>query len=379
MILEKTSKFLSKVKISGGGRCNVTHDCLDNTALVSNYPRGNKALKQAFARFNVHGTINWFKENNVDLKLEADGRMFPASNSSDTIVDCFLQLAKKLNITIQTNCEVFAIKKTDSLFKIKTSLSEMEADAVFCCIGGHNNLGHYQFLINLGHKIKEPKPSLFTFNLTKHRINKELQGIAIKNASVKLHEKKTEVSGPLLITHWGFSGPAVLKLSAFEAEYFFEKNYNCTFSINWAYPLKPAAVEEALFLHQKNNLKALPYTKSQFAMPQRLWEFLCNEVEIINDKPWQEINKKSILKLAELLFNHKFEMQGKTTFKEEFVTCGGLELNEVDFKTMESKLHKNLFFCGEVLDIDGVTGGFNFQNAWTTAWIAANNFTIIKN
>lgn len=378
IILEKSNKLLSKVKISGGGRCNVTHNCRDNYDLATNYPRGNKVLKQVFARFNVQSTIDWFKENGVELRVEEDGRMFPISNDSQTIIDCFLKLTTQLAIKIELNCEVFAVKKQNNLFKLKTSVSEFEADAIICSIGGHNKLGHYQFITNLGHTVEIPKPSLFTFNLLKHPINKNLQGIAAKRVAIKLADKKTEITGPLLITHWGFSGPAVLKLSAFEAEYFYDKNYGCVFFVNWVYPLKPNVITEKLNTIQINKRNALPYSNTEFDLPKRLWEFLCKEAEIDNTKPWQEISKKQINKLVEILYNSTFKMQGKTIFKEEFVTCGGVALNEIDFKTMESKLIPNLFFCGEVINVDGVTGGFNFQNAWSTAWISANSLTIVS-
>ncbi|MDX2174260.1 MAG: NAD(P)/FAD-dependent oxidoreductase [Bacteroidota bacterium] len=372
-ILEKTHKLLSKVKISGGGRCNVTHHCFENTELVKNYPRGNKELQQVFSKFNVQDTLAWFKQQGIDIKTEEDGRMFPVSNDSQTIIDCFLQLSQQLNITIKISCEVFAIKRINNQFILKTSNNELVADVIICSIGGHNKEGHYQFLKNLGHTIVSPIPSLFTINLPNDAIKKELQGISVQNAEVKIANTKLNYVGPVLITHWGLSGPAVLKLSAFGAKHFFDVNYNTAITINWVSPLKLNEVEEELKQIQKQKHKALPHSNAHFNLPKRLWEFLCLKSEITNDKPWAEIPKKQLQTLAHHLFQSSFDMSGKTTFKEEFVTCGGINLKEIDFKTMQSKLVPNLFFCGEVLDIDGITGGFNFQNAWSTAWICAQS------
>lgn len=372
-ILEKTTKLLSKVKVSGGGRCNVTHHCFESNELVKNYPRGNKELQQVFSKFNVQDTLAWFKQQGIEIKAEEDGRMFPSSNSSETIIDCFLQLAKKLNINIITSCEVFAIKKISNQFVLKTNNYELSADTIICSIGGHHKEGHYQFLKNLGHSISPPIPSLFTINLPNDTIKKDLQGISVQNAEVKIANTKLNYSGPVLITHWGLSGPAVLKLSAFAAKHFFDLNYTTNITVNWIYPLKIQEIEEELIHIQKQKHKALPYSQTQFNLPKRLWEFLCAKSEINNQKPWAELSKKQLQLLAQNLCNSSFEMKGKTTFKEEFVTCGGISLKEINFKTMQSKLVPNLFFCGEVLNIDGITGGFNFQNAWSTAWICAEN------
>ena len=372
-ILEKTNKLLSKVKVSGGGRCNVTHHCFETSELVKNYPRGNKELYQVFSKFSVEETLTWFKQQGIEIKTEEDGRMFPVTNDSQTIIDCFLRLSKQLKITISTSCEVFAIKKSINQFFIKTSDGELIADAVICSIGGHNKEGHYQFLKNLGHTIVSPIPSLFTINLPNDSIKKELQGVSVQNAEVKIANTKLNYVGPVLITHWGLSGPAVLKLSAFGAKHFFDINYTTSILINWVFPLKLNEVEEELKHIQKQKHKALPYSQAHFNLPKRLWEFLCHKSEINNDKPWAELSKKQLQVLAQHLFHSSFDMQGKTTFKEEFVTCGGISLKEIDFKTMQSKLVPNLFFCGEVLDIDGITGGFNFQNAWSTAWICSEN------
>ncbi len=372
-LLEKSNKLLSKVKVSGGGRCNVAHNCIDNRELVKNYPRGNKELLQVFSQFNVMDTIEWFKKNKITLKTEEDGRMFPISDNSQTIIDCFLELASGIGIKIVMQCEVFAVKKTEDGFSIKTNQGFLEADSIICASGGNNKIGSYDYLKNLGHTIETPLPSLFTFNLPNEPIKKELQGVAVKNAEVIIENKKLSYSGPVLITHWGLSGPAVLKLSAFAAKDFFELEYKTKIFVNWIYPLKLSGVEAELKKMQKEKGKALPYSNSHFDLPKRLWEFLCMSAEIPNNKPWAEIGNKNLKLLAEKLVHFSFAMEGKTTFKEEFVTCGGVNLKEVNFKTMQSKLVPGLFFCGEVLNIDGITGGFNFQSAWSTAWICSQN------
>lgn len=374
-ILEKTTKLLSKVKVSGGGRCNVTHHCFENQELVKNYPRGSKELVQVFSRFSVQDTINWFKEQGVILRTEEDGRMFPYSNDSQTIINCFLGLAEKLNIQILTQCEVFSIQKTQEHFVLKTNQTNFKADAVICALGGHNKTGAYDVIKNLGHKIDNPLPSLFTLNLPNESIKKELQGISVKNAEVSIEGLKLNYAGPVLITHWGLSGPAVLKLSAFAAKEFFELNYHSTIRVNWVHPLKTSEITFQLKQIQKEKHKALPYSQPCFNLPKRLWEFLCEKSEIDNTKPWAEISNKNLNKLVENLCSSKFKMEGKTTFKEEFVTCGGVNLKEIDFKTMQSKLVPHLYFCGEVMNIDGITGGFNFQSAWSTAWLCASNFS----
>ena len=372
-ILEKTTKLLSKVKVSGGGRCNVTHHCFENQELVKNYPRGSKELMQVFSRFSVQDTIIWFKEQGVILKTEEDGRMFPYSNDSQTIINCFLGLAEKLKIRILTQYEVFSIQKTHEHFILKTNHTTLTAHAVICALGGHNKTGSYDVIKNLGHKIDSPLPSLFTLNLPNESIKKELQGISVKHAEVSIEGSKLNYAGPLLITHWGLSGPAVLKLSAFAAKEFFDLNYTSTIRVNWVYPLKISEITDQLKQIQREKHKALPYTQPCFNLPKRLWEFLCEKSEIENTKPWAEISNKHLNKLAAKLFSSALKMEGKTTFKEEFVTCGGVNLKEIDFKTMQSKLIPHLYFCGEVMNIDGITGGFNFQSAWSTAWLCAQS------
>ena len=399
IILEKSNKILSKVKVSGGGRCNVTNHCFENTELIKNYPRGEKELRQVFSQFSVQDTIEWFFKRGVKLKVEQDGRMFPESNSSETIINCFLTEAQKHNIDINLNEEVLEIelslnghpelasgfhemlKHTDSYrhqhddtndvkLIVQTTKQTYIANAVICSIGGHNQLKNYQFLKQCGHTIDELIPSLFTLNLPQSPI-KELMGLSVKNGTVKVLGTKHLYTGPVLITHWGLSGPAVLKLSAFAAYDFYKLNYQTDISVNWTGTLNEEELKEELSLNLGS--RAMVANSPLFDIPKRLWEYLIIRADINLSKPWIELGKKQLNKLAQVLCNDIYSMHGKTTFKEEFVTSGGINLKEVNFKTMESKLVPHLFFCGEVLNIDGITGGFNFQNAWSTSWIAAKN------
>ncbi|MES2132873.1 MAG: NAD(P)/FAD-dependent oxidoreductase [Bacteroidota bacterium] len=371
-LLEKTNKLLSKVRVSGGGRCNVTHHCFENNELIKNYPRGEKELRQVFSQFTVTDTIDWFAKRGVKLKTEPDGRMFPESNSSETIIHCFLTEAQKYNIDIRLSEEVLEIKTIDNghadAITIKTTKQTYTADAVICSIGGHHQLKNYEFVKQCGHHIDELIPSLFTLNLPQSNI-KELMGLSVKNGTVKVNGTKHQYTGPVLITHWGLSGPAVLKLSAFAAYDFFKLNYHAGISVNWTGIFSEDDLKYELEMQLSS--KALMVNTPLFDIPKRLWEYLLLRADVPLNKPWIELGKKQLHKLMQVLMHDAYNMQGKTTFKEEFVTAGGINLKEVNFKTMESKLFSGLFFCGEVLNIDGITGGFNFQNAWSTAWIAS--------
>jgi predicted Rossmann fold flavoprotein len=369
-ILEKSTKLLSKVKVSGGGRCNVTHACFENQELIKNYPRGQKELQQVFSQFTTSDTVTWFAQRGIKLKTEPDGRMFPESNSSESIINCFLEEAKKHNIDIHLSEEVIGLKSIENKISVSTTKNTFIANAVICGIGGHHQLNNYAFLKKVGHTIDELIPSLFTLNLPQSNI-KELMGLSVKNGTVKVNGTKHQYTGPVLITHWGLSGPAVLKLSAFAAQEFFKLNYHAGISVNWTNNLNEEYIKEILSVNI--NSKVLVVNSSMFDIPKRLWEFLVLKSDIQPSKSWNELSKKQINKLAQTLSNDSYNMQGKTTFKEEFVTSGGINLKEINFKTMESKLLPHLFICGEVLNIDGITGGFNFQNAWSTAWIAAKN------
>ncbi len=377
-ILEKTGKLLSKVRISGGGRCNVTHSCFNHAELVKNYPRGHRELRQVFSRFDVQNTIDWFKERGVSLKTEEDGRMFPFSDSSETIIDCFLNQCKLLGIRILTNTEVFSVKKENEKFIVNTSGSEMYADHLIVAAGGHHKEGAYNWIRQTGHTIEPPLPSLFTLNMPGEIIRKELQGVSVPCASVKVKGSKQEYNGPLLITHWGISGPAVLKLSAYAARELSALNYTAEVHINWDARYSKNEMLGLLKSLQKEKPRTLPATVAPVPLPKRLWEHLLKTAAMPEGRPWAEIGNKHTERLADVICGHVLKAEGKTTFKEEFVTCGGVTLKEIDFRTMESKIVRGLYFCGEVLDIDGITGGFNFQAAWSTAWLCAHAISVAE-
>ncbi len=380
-ILEKTTKLLSKVLVSGGGRCNTTHYCFDNAEMVKNYPRGNKELRGIFSRFSVKDTIDWFQERGVELHAEVDGRMFPSTNNSQTIIDCFIDQARELGVKVKCKMEVVSISEGTKGLQLKLKeglpiaigteeIKKIDADIVVVATGGFPMKKGYSFLEKTTHSIIEPIPSLYTFNLPKDPVI-ELMGVAVKEATIKIAGTSFTYSGPLLITHWGFSGPAVLKLSAFAAGHFHETNYKADILINWVNLGQEQTRTE--FLKQTSGRKMLPKNSNIFNLPKRLWEFLLLKAEIDPNIAWEETAKKKTNKIIELLSNDVYHMQGKTTFKEEFVTCGGIPLNEIDCKTMQSKKLPGLYFAGEVLNMDGITGGFNFQAAWSTAWVVANS------
>ena len=372
-ILEKSNKLLAKILVSGGGRCNVTHACFENSLLVKNYPRGEKELRGAFNRFTAEDTITWFKQHGVLLKTEDDGRMFPVTNSSETIAQCLLQAADNLNIKIKTSISVKEINiNTDKTFSLKTDTEyNPQCDKLIIASGGNPKNENYNWLSRVGHTIIPPVPSLYTFNIPNNEITK-LMGISVPHAKLKVANTKLETEGPLLITHWGLSGPAILKASAWGARILNDLNYDFTAFVNWFPTYKEETLRD-LLIEQKNIHPAKNVGgNSPIEIPKRLWEFFLQKAIISETSRWADVNKKQINTLINILLNDTYLVKGKTTFKEEFVTCGGISLKEVDFSTMQSKIVANLFFAGEVLDIDGVTGGFNFQNAWTTGWIAAN-------
>ncbi len=371
IIAEKSNKILSKVKISGGGRCNITHDCKDIIELSKKYPRGEKFLKKAFHWFNVKDTINWFANNDVELKIEQDGRIFPITNTSQTIINRFLHLVDELNIEIKLLQEVKNISKANNRFNLDCcNGNTLQADYLCIAAGGFAKRSQFDWLKALHHNIISPVPSLFTFNLLKNNIT-DLTGISVLNASVKIAGTKFQNIGPLLITHWGFSGPAILKLSAFAAIELAKMNYNFSIQINWLGEFNFEQLKQEFGSKRINNPKQKIANANSFNLPQRLWQYFLNTVEINNEITWANLTVKQENSLINVLTNQHFTVSGKTTFKEEFVTCGGIDLNEVDVNTMQSKKNENLFFVGEILNIDGITGGFNFQAAWTTAFIAA--------
>jgi hypothetical protein len=368
-ILERGSEVLSKVRISGGGRCNVTHACFEPNELVKFYPRGEKELRGPFHQFCSGDTIEWFSNHGVELKIEDDGRMFPVSNSSQTIIDCFIQATQKLGITILTGQSVQSIFKKENLWKIETQNENYITEKLILATGSNPKI--WEMLQTFGHAIVNPVPSLFTFNIKDPRI-KELPGVSAI-VSVKVKDTKLTSTGPLLITHWGMSGPAILKLSAWGARILFEKNYRFTIFVNWLNDVAADDAEKTLKELKQENAKKAVSKKSPFDFPNRLWESLVFASNISEETKWADLSKVQLQNLANQLTNSSFHVNGKSTFKEEFVTAGGIDLKEINFKTMESKLHKNLYFAGEIVNIDAVTGGFNFQNAWTSGFILANS------
>lgn len=368
-ILERGKNVLEKVRISGGGRCNVTHACFVPNDLVKFYPRGEKELKGPFHQFCSGDTIEWFEKHGVELKIEEDGRMFPVSNSSQTIIDCFLKAAQKLKIDVLTGHSVQELYQGENYWKISTNQEAFSCRKVVMATGSNPKM--WELLQNLGHSIIEPVPSLFTFNIKDVRI-KDLMGLSTV-ASVKVKKSKLQASGSLLITHWGMSGPGILRLSAWGARELADKKYQFAIQVNW---LNETDFEEAIDLLKtikEENSKKLVSKYAHFELPKRLWENLVKASGITEETKWADVNKKQLNTLAEQLTNAEFQVNGKSTFKEEFVTAGGIDLKEVNFKTMESKVLPNLFFAGEILNIDAITGGFNFQNAWTGGFIVAEN------
>lgn len=372
-ILERGKEVLTKVKISGGGRCNVTHAEFLPKELTQNYPRGEKELLGPFHTFMTSDTIEWFEKRGVELKIEEDGRMFPTSNSSQTIIDCFLSETKRLGVEVLLSQPVKEIQKNEGRYILTTSTDTFSAEKIVVTTGSNPKI--WKLLKDLGHSIVPAVPSLFTFNINDSRIA-DLPGLST-NASVKVLDKngKTvlESDGPLLITHWGMSGPAILKLSAWGARVLDPLKYNFTIEVNWLNTLTEEDVLDSL-----KNLKILQdkqtiYKYAQFELPKRLWQSIVKAAGIAETLTWAEATRENFQNLANQLIAAIFEVNGKSTFKEEFVTAGGVDLKEVNFKTFESRICKNLFFAGEVLDIDAITGGFNFQNAWTGGYIVSQN------
>ena len=371
-IFEKGNKLLSKVRVSGGGRCNVTHACFDVNLLVKNYPRGEKQLKSVFSRFMTSDTINWFESRGVKLKIEGDGRMFPVTDSSQTIIDCLMNEAEKHNVKIETGCDVLRVEKKEN-GKIELTFryeERHEFDAVLIATGGSANTAGFDWLKESGHEIISPVPSLFTFNMPKNKVT-ELMGVSVEWARIKILQTNFSSEGPLLITHWGMSGPAILKLSSIAARALAEIKYNFKIQVCWMKDINEEKLRMTLQEMKKVSAKKMIYNAAEFGLPKRLWQFLLGKSGIENQMQWAQLSKEQLNKLLNSLLYDEYTVSGKTTFKEEFVTCGGVSLKEVDFKTMESKKMKGLFFAGEVLDIDAVTGGFNFQAAWATGYVAA--------
>ncbi|MBK7572261.1 MAG: NAD(P)/FAD-dependent oxidoreductase [Bacteroidetes bacterium] len=371
IVFEKSNKMLAKVKVSGGGRCNVTHACFEVSKLIKNYPRGSKELRSAFMQFACTDTVNWFNDRGVELKIESDGRMFPVSNNSQTIIDCLMDEAERLGVQFSLGTSIKKVTGKESKIELLfENDSTIEFDAVLIATGGHPNKEGFKWLAATNHSIVEPVPSLFTFNFKDKTIS-ALMGVSVPDAQVKIVGTKLEYSGPLLITHWGISGPAVLKLSSFAARQLAEMKYEFTTSVNWL-NRKEEEVRELILQVKKNFPKRTLFRVNEIELPKRLWEYILYKLKIDGEQIIGNLSKDNLNRIVNTLINDQYEVKGKTTFKEEFVTCGGIDLKEVDFKTMESKLVPNLFFAGEVLDVDAITGGFNFQAAWTTGYIAGS-------
>lgn len=370
-IFEKTSKVLSKVKISGGGRCNVTNAVQNMDELLKAYPRGKRVLKSAFYHFNNHDMIKWLQQKNVETIIQEDNCVFPKSQQSQSIITCFLEEATHLGIAIQLNKPVLGLEQAKNE-KIKLSFKETEEifDKVIVTTGGSPKRKGLLWLEKLGHQIEEPIPSLFTFNMPNEKVT-SLMGVVVKNAQVKINGTKFMATGPLLITHWGMSGPAILILSAFGARELYNRNYQFNIQVNWIHLFDFDAVKTALIAIQKKHPKKQIQNVKPFELPNRLWFYLLEKLQIPLTKKWIEIGSKTINRMVNILTNDTYSVNGKTTFKEEFVTCGGISLKSIHTKTLQSKVIKNLYFAGEVLDVDGITGGYNFQAAWSTAFVSA--------
>lgn len=373
-ILERSPNLLAKVKVSGGGRCNVTHACFEPRQLVKYYPRGEKQLLGPFTRFNPTHTVDWFQSRGVQLKTEEDGRMFPVTDNSQTIINCFLSEAKRLGVTIQTQLGIEELRPPDEAGEhpkwtvITTAGTSLQADAVIVAAGSSERV--WKMLEKPGLQTVPPVPSLFTFNITDERI-KGLEGLSVEMAGVSVVDTKLKTEGPLLITHWGMSGPAILRLSAWGARVLAEKHHQFDLEVNWTGNHSYQEVTEDIKQMKRRHAKKLVTGNPLFNIPRRLWERLSGLVT--SNKPlfnYADLSNKQIEQLAREIAIGRYKVTGKSTFKDEFVTAGGINLDEIDFKTMQSKKLPGLYFAGETLDIDAITGGFNFQAAWTTGWVA---------
>lgn len=372
VIFEKTNKLLSKVKVSGGGRCNVTHDCDYPSKLINFYPRGGRSLRKPFEIFGTKKTRQWFETRGVKLKVEEDGRIFPTTDDSQTIIDCLMAESHKNKVSIKLKTEVGKITPADDHFvlDIKNG-NQVYCKKIIVTTGGNNKVQAYDWLKDLGLKIAKPLPSLFTFNVPDSDM-KDLQGLSVPAGFVQVPGTKWKQDGPILITHWGFSAPAVIKLSAWAAIDLFERSYQFPILLNWT-GLEEEKVREELSSFAQAHPKKVVFTNQLLNIPSRLWQRLCSKAGIESEKRYIDLSKKEFNRLIEMLVRCPYQVNGKTTFKEEFVTCGGVELNEVNLKTFEAKKIPGLFLAGEVLNVDGVTGGFNFQHAWTSGYLSGTS------
>lgn len=372
-VFEKTGKVMQKVKVSGGGRCNTTHALFDVPELVTRYPRGKQLLKKSLYRFSPEKTINWFARRGVKLKAEADGRMFPITDDSQTIIDCVWQEMMRNKVQVKYHKSIESITKVGEQLQLNfNDDTSFIADKVLIACGGFPKQDQYKWIVEIGHTIQTPVPSLFTFNMPKHPIT-ELMGVAVPDATVRITGTKISEHGPLLITHWGMSGPAVLRTSAWAARELSERNYEFNIQINWLLDVTEEELKEQLLDIRREQGKQSVGNKNPFNLPKRLWEYQLKNAGINEETKWGELPAAAQNKMINFLIRDAYDVKGKTTFKEEFVTCGGVKLSEIDPQTMESRIMNGLYFAGEILDVDGITGGFNFQHAWSSGFIASQS------
>ncbi|MCP4130181.1 MAG: NAD(P)/FAD-dependent oxidoreductase [bacterium] len=372
VIFEKSEKLLAKVKISGGGRCNVTNGCTSVKELSEAYPRGGKALKKAFRIFNTRHAMEWFESRGVPLVIQDDNCVFPASQNSQSIIDCFIEETQKSGVTIETGKGIKAIKQANNKLEVDFIDEEIESrtfDRIIVATGGCPKRTGLEWLEKLNHKIEDPVPSLFTFNMPGEQVT-ELMGVVVKKTLVSIPGTKLKSEGPLLITHWGMSGPAILKLSSFGARVLHEKGYEFKVQVNWVNERNTNIVIDKITGIANEHPNKILSNFRPYSLPERLWLYLLEKSGLPENKKWRELGKKGMNKLVSILTNDVYSIEGKTSFREEFVTCGGVSLESIDFTTMQSTVCSKLYFAGEILDIDGITGGYNFQAAWTTAFIA---------
>jgi len=371
-IYEKSNKLLSKVKISGGGRCNVTNAETSIKLLSDAYPRGGMQLKKAFREFSTQHTMDWFEARGVPLQIQEDDCVFPVSQDSQSVIDCFLNECKKFRIIILKGHAVTLIERTKDRLTLRfkdSNLKSKNFDKVIVATGGSPKRSGLEWLENMDHLIEDPVPSLFTFNMPRDPI-KDLMGVVVDDPLVTIQNTKLKADGPLLITHWGMSGPAILKLSALGARILSDRNYHFHVNVNWVHQKNNELIYQDLSAICKSHPKKKLTSIRPYDLPDRLWKFLIIKANLVFDKKWGELGKKGLNKLVNIMAHDNYEVSGKTTFKQEFVTCGGVSLDSIDFETMKSNVIPNLYFAGEVLDVDGITGGYNFQSCWTTGYIA---------
>lgn len=368
LIIEQGKEVLNKVRVSGGGRCNVTHACYDAKTLCTYYPRGSRELLGPFHNFGPQDTIDWFAEHGVELKTEADGRMFPITDSSETIIDCFLGLCSRLNITIHKSEKVLDYESIEDRYDVTTSSRKYKCNKLVISAGSSPSI--WNLCATKGLEISSAVPSLFTFNLQGNNIT-QLMGLSVSNVNVSIVDTKIKTSGPVLVTHWGLSGPAILKASAWGARVLNEKNYDFIAEIDWIPTMSDDEIQAIKFDHARKK----PGSTAFNGIPSRLWQYLLSTCNVPDNKTWADLNKNEMNAIVNVLKRCKFNVKGKTTFKEEFVTAGGVALHQVNFKTYELKKFPSLYIVGEALDIDAVTGGFNFQAAWTGGFLAAKHIS----